>query len=398
MFHIAVKMLAGDRAKFIGLLFGISFTSFLVTFAVSFFSGFLTRGFALVSENPAADIWVMDPAVNSVEQTTNMSSSVLARVRGVKGVGTAWPLYLGRADVRFPNGKSQPFQIIGVDDQAPSGSPSAMGRVDPLALRSPDAAIAASGGTTGKMETPREKVDQWPQDGAHLNAPTRELAAGDELEVNDQRTVINGIADALPRFPPRPLLYASIPNAARILLPERHRLTFVLVSVAPGSLARDVATRIAAQTGMRARTASELKSDTVHWFLENSEDVGDVMAMLLMAITVGFGVTGVMLYMFTNENLKQYAVLKAMGATPGMLLNMIVSQAGVCALLGAGIGQGICGIVGQIAVVYFQFPFRMMWFAPIFGIAMVVLISLAAAAASAYPVLKLDPASVFAGR
>ncbi len=398
MFFIAAKMLTGDRAKFIGLLFGISFTSFLVTFAVSFFSGFLTRGFSLISENPAADIWIMDPTVSSVEQTTNMSSSVLARVRGVQGVESAWPLYLGMAEVRFPNGKSQPFQVIGVDDQAPSGSPTAKGGFDLPALRSPDAAIVASGGTTGKLETPREKVDQWPQDGPHLNAPTRGLAAGDELEVNDQLIVVRGVAGALPRFPPRPLLYASISNATRILLPERHRLTFVLASVAPGASVQEVAARIEAQTGMRARTADDLKSDTVHWFLKNSEDVGDVTAMLLMAITVGFGVTGVMLYMFTNENLRQYAVLKAMGATPGMLLAMIFTQAGVCALLGAGIGLGTCGIAGQIAVAFFEFPFRMMWFAPIFGIAMVVLISLVAAAISVYPVLKLDPASVFAGR
>lgn len=149
---------------------------------------------------------------------------------------------------------------------------------------------------------------------------------------------------------------------------------------------------------MRARTAADFKSDTVHWFLQNSEDVGDVTAMLLMAITVGFGVTGVMLYMFTNENLKQYAVLKAMGTTPGMLLLMIFTQAGICALIGAGLGLGICGIAGQFAVSYFEFPFRLMWFAPIIGISMVVVISLVAAAISAYPVLKLDPASVFAGR
>jgi len=37
--------------------------------------------------------------------------------------------------------------------------------------------------------------------------------------------------------------------------------------------------------------------------------------MLSMATSVGFGVTGVMLFMFTTESLKQYAVLKAMGAT-----------------------------------------------------------------------------------
>ena len=67
MLRVATKMLLGDRAKYVGLLFGITFTSFLVTFAVSYLCGFLTRGFALVAENPSAAVWVMDPAVESTE-------------------------------------------------------------------------------------------------------------------------------------------------------------------------------------------------------------------------------------------------------------------------------------------------------------------------------------------
>jgi hypothetical protein len=47
-----------------------------------------------------------------------------------------------------------------------------------------------------------------------------------------------------------------------------------------------------------------------------------------------------MLYMFTYENLKQYAVLKAIGASERMLLAMIFVQASVSALLGAFIGIG----------------------------------------------------------
>ena len=49
MLRLALKMLLGDRAKYTGLLFGITFTSFLVTFAASYLCGFLTRGFALIA-------------------------------------------------------------------------------------------------------------------------------------------------------------------------------------------------------------------------------------------------------------------------------------------------------------------------------------------------------------
>ena len=123
MLRIAVKMLAGDRGKYAGLLFGIAFTSFLITFAASFFCGFMTRGFSLISDNPTADVWVMDPAVESVEQTANIPASALDRVRSVAGVQSAEPLALAVAEVRFPNGRFQSFQLIGVDDATLAGVP-----------------------------------------------------------------------------------------------------------------------------------------------------------------------------------------------------------------------------------------------------------------------------------
>jgi hypothetical protein len=254
----------------------------------------------------------------------------------------------------------------------------------------------APGGTEGKLETPRLEADQWPRE-PHLNSVKRPLAAGDELLVNDHRVKIVGRSETLPRFPPRPLLYTTFSNATRILLPERRRLTFVLATASPGIAPRELATRIHVRTGLRARTSDDFKADTVRWYLSNSEDVGDSAAMLTLAMSVGFGVTGIMLYMFTNENLKQYAVLKAMGATSRLLLAMILVQAGLCALVGTGLGLGLCAIIGQVAMEA-EYPFRMMWFTPLIGGVMVVLVSVVAAAISVRPVLRLEPALVFAGR
>jgi putative ABC transport system permease protein len=398
MLRVAIKMLLGDRAKYVGLLFGITFTSFLVTFAGSYFCGFMTRGFALIAENPTADVWVMDPAVESTEMTINLPDSALARVLSVDGVLSAVPLALATADARFPNGRFQPFQLVGVDDATLSGLPPLQDAVLPTVLHTPDGVAVDPGGTDGKLETPNLKADQWPYGQPHLNVPTRELAVGDELLVNDHRVMVRGRSKALPRYPPRPLMYTTLSNAARILPSERHLLTFVLAKAAPGVSPRDLAARVQAQTGMKARSSDDFKADTVYWFLVNSEDVGDMASMISIAMFVGFGVTGVMLYMFTSDALKQYAVLKAMGANSRLLLSMIFAQAGLCAILGTGLGLGLCAIVGQIAILEFDYPFRMMWFTPVVGGLMVILVSLVAAAISARPVLKLEPGVVFAGR
>lgn len=387
----------GDRAKYIGLVLGIAFTAFLITFAASYFSGFMTRSFSLIAENTVTDVWVMDPAVDSIEQTINMPDSVLNRVRNVEGVKFATPLALGSINARFPNGRFQTFEVLGVDNATLAGAPNLRDGKSPMVLRQPDAVIVDAGGTSGKLETPISKNDQWPTDGVRLNVSTRELTTGDELLVNDHRIKVAGVSSTLPRFPPRPLIYTTYSNAARILPKERHLLTFVLATTQPGISGAQLAQRIQSQTGMRARSSADFKEDTVYWYLVNSEDVGDVSAFIILAMSVGFGVTGIMLYMFTYENSRQYAVLKVMGAKPQTLLLMILIQAGICSLIGTGIGLGVSAIVGEV-VIRLGFPFRMMWFTPLIGIIGVLIVSLTAAAISIRPVLKLSPGLVFAGR
>jgi putative ABC transport system permease protein len=397
MNFIALKMLFGDRTKYAGLLFGITFTSFLVTFAASYFGGMMTRSFALIAENPRADVWVMDAAMVAVDRPINLPASALDRVRSVAGVQSAVPLALAQADARFPNGRFQSFQVIGVDDATLTGVPEMKGGATAAVLRAPDAVIVDPGGTSGKLATPLLKADQWPRGRPHLEVPMRPLIVGDELLINDNRVRVAGQSQALPRFPPRPLLFTTYSTAERILLPERRRLTFVLATAAPGVDAHTLADRIEAATDLRARSSDDFESDTVHWMIANSEDVGDAVTMLSIAMLVGFGVTAVMMFMFTTENLKYYAVLNAMGASTRTLLIMICVQSALCALLGTGLGLGLCALAGRVFV-SFDFPYRMMWFAPVVGGSAVVLVSIGAAAFSVRPILKMQPASFLAGR
>jgi len=191
-------------------------------------------------------------------------------------------------------------------------------------------------------------------------------------------------------------MYATLSNVRHVLPHERHLTTFIMATAQSGVSPAALARRIAERTGLRARTSADLKEDTVRWYMVNSEDVGDVVAMLSMAAIVGFGVTGVMLYMFTIDSLRQYAILGALGATPGTLLSMVFVQSAVCALLGAGIGLGVSAVAGPVFASQ-GFPFRMMWFTPLAGVLMVFVVSTSAALLSAWPLRRLEPAKAFGG-
>ena len=389
MFRVAVEMLLHDKTKFFGLLIGVSFTAFLVTFAMGYFAGFMTRGFALVDENPSAKVWVMDSAVGSTEATINMSDAALDIVRGIEGVEYAAPLYLGDVTARYANGGFQSFQAIGVDDATLSGAPKGADL-----LHIPNSVIIDSGGTEGKLQTPIYKEDMWPYDGAHLDAPTRELRSGDAMLINSKRVVIAAVSHTIPRFPPRPLLYTTASNFKRLIPGERRYITFIMVRPAKNISPKELAKRISTQTHLKAITNDAFKKETVLWYMINSEDVGDMVNMVILAMLVGFGVTGVMLYMFTYENLKQYAVLKAMGASYIQLRDMIFTQVFISALAGSGIGVGIAAVLAHI-VSSPTFPFRLMWFAPLVGFLGVMIVSMTAAFISLRPIKVMEPAIVF---
>jgi len=80
MFAVALKMLLGDRAKYFGLLFDVTFTSFLVSFAASYFGGMMTRSFTLISESPA-DVWVRDPGVWPFPSARRVGDAPRSRTR-----------------------------------------------------------------------------------------------------------------------------------------------------------------------------------------------------------------------------------------------------------------------------------------------------------------------------
>ena len=89
MTWIAIKMLVGDRLKYVALVAGMAFAALLITQQASILVGFAERMGAWVRDTSAGDLWVMDAQVEFTEDIKPMLETSLGRVRGGgrRGVG-----------------------------------------------------------------------------------------------------------------------------------------------------------------------------------------------------------------------------------------------------------------------------------------------------------------------
>ena len=101
MSWIALKMLTGDKAKFFGIVLGLTFAALLITQQGSIFCGLMCRTAGQVFDLQGADLWVMDPNVRFIDDVKPMVENNLYRVRGVDGVKWAVPLYKGNARAKL---------------------------------------------------------------------------------------------------------------------------------------------------------------------------------------------------------------------------------------------------------------------------------------------------------
>ena len=398
MSWIAIKMLMGDRAKFLGIVMGLTFAALLINQQGSIFCGLMLRTCGQITDITGADLWVMDPAVRYIDDVKPMLENNLNRVRGVEGVLWAVPLYKGNArakinpDVARGNQPTVIEQVIllGLDDTSLVGAPH---RSKILAgslrdLRQPDAVIVDN----VRLEKlyPKEKWNELPRLG---NAFYQRFLRR-QFEMNDHRAIIVGVCVATPTFQSNPVVYTTYARAKSFAPQERKILSYVLAKAVPGVPPQIVASRIASQTGLQAVSSDRFMWNTIEYYLKYTGIPFNFGITALLGFLVGTAIAGQTFYNFTIENLKQFGALKAMGMTNRQIVGMILLQATVVGLLGYGIGVGLAALFGwRVTGTELAF-FTPWWLLPITAGA-IVLICILSSLLSVQRVVRLEPAIVF---
>lgn len=378
---IALKMLTGNRGKYLGIILGIAFATLLIAQQASIFCGLMLQTSGQIRDIQGADIWVMDPNVQFSDDIKPLSDSDLYRVRGVPGVFWAVRLFKGLTRSRLEDGNFQQTILIGLDDATLVGAPPRMilGDSPAISLRKPDAVI---------MDIEGYKL-LWPHE---------EPRIGKRFEMNDHEAEIVGICKASRTFQTFPVVYTRYSQALEYVPPERKVLSFVLAEAVKGKNVDEVCRRIEAQTGLRAVTGKQFEWITMWYFMRKTGIPFNFGITVALGFVVGTAIAAQTFYLFTIENIKQYGALKAMGAGNWTLMSMILLQAMLVSLIGFGLGIGGATWFGTIASssgsrLAFYMPFEVFLATGVAVTAIGTLSSLL----SMQRVMVVEPAVVFQG-
>lgn len=370
-------MLTGDSQKFYGLLFGIAFSTLLITQQLTIFVNLIERGASGVFNAPDAEIWVMDPVSRTTDVKYEMPSTALDEVRSVRGVEWAVPHLRASASVRTSTGDLEGVAIIGVDDATLIGLPKNMVEGSKDILSRPDTVIIDDVGITNMFENGEDPI-------------------GQRLELNDQRAVIRGVADSIPTFTSQVTLYTKYSQALNYVPGTRNRLSFVLAGVSEGESAADVADRIEAQTGLKAETRDEFAQAGIDFIITNTGIPVNFGITVVLGFIVGVAIVGLTFSLFIRDNIKQFGALKAIGVTNWNIIKMVAAQAAMVGSIGYALG-----VVGTVLFIWGfsgvpQFKgFYIPWEIPLMSVVAVIVILAMTGYFGLRSVLRTEPAAVF---
>jgi len=377
MYEIALKMLFGDRSKYLMLVSALAFATLLTTQQSSIFLG-LMRWTTATLTNTQIPIWVMDPEVSQVNEVKALRDTDVNRVRSVEGVEWAVPFYFSLQQARLPNGDFKTVQFIGLDTTTLVGAPAIMLEGSLENLRQAQGVIIDRIGLL-KLNKERE-----------IN-----LKIGDTFEVNDHQLKIVGVCDAAPSFFGYPQIFTTYDRALETVPKVRQNLSFVLVQPKKGFTDEQVVKNITNETKLKALTENQFFWSTIKWFFANTSIPVSFGTTVLLGFIVGVAVSGQTFYTFILENLSNLGALKAMGASNRLLCRMLLLQAFCAGFIGYGIGMGVAGGFGFLTSRAAQFPYYMPYQIPLFVLILILFICSLSAFIGIRKISKLDAAEVF---
>lgn len=374
MFSVALKMLIGNKAAFIGVVFGIFLATLLISQQSAIFLGLVSRSYRIVTSIPQPNVWVIDPTTQGEDLIRAMPEDYLGYVKSVPNIDWAVPINYTLLPVSTPSGMFNVAEIYGLDDETLMGAPEILkGNIKDL---------YSDGGIVIDANSANDLLAKKLPDGTKVP-----LKLGDVLEINGKRAVIAAIGKTVPGFYPQPTIFTTHTQFQKYSGSDR--IQFIAVKTRDNADVKQVINQINSNPNVLGMTRDQLTKRISDHFLKTGILINFALSVLLGMI-IGFSIAGQIFYIMTLHNISYYALIKALGGTEKMILTMILTQAVIVAIIGYILGIGatlLWGFAIKNTTLAFEFPWQLLFFTGSLALIICVFI----ASLSVKKVLKLDP-------
>lgn len=372
MVPLARRNLLHDRTRFVVTVAGIAFAIVLVIVQLGLFLGFVQTTSGVI-DHSGANLWVMARGVQYFEVGFPVSERKLYRILSASGVQSVHKCIVQFAVWKNPDGARKNIEVIGFEPGAAMGGPWNVSQGSATALEQQDTVM----------------LDEFYR---------RELGIqrmGDTVEINGVRARVVGFTRGIRSFTTTPFVFTSFKNALDYTRLAADQTIFLLVRASDGANLAELKKQVAARVpDLAVYTLDEFARRTRNYWLFTTGAGIALLVAAVLGIVVGAVVVAQTIYAITVDHERDYATLKAMGASNAFVCRVILRQAAISAIAGYAAGMAI-----GLAIVRLSRAWGAVILAPWQLAAAMFALALAmccgASVVSMHRVLRLEPAMVF---
>ncbi|MCC7208985.1 MAG: ABC transporter permease [Anaerolineae bacterium] len=310
MWKLAWRNLVHERTRLIMGVAGVALAVLLIVLINGVFVGAETSMVNYIVRQPAR-LWLMQAGVENMHMAYSMlPPGLVERVKQIPGVQEAAGVLYVAANVEVSD-TLVPSYIFGVEPGQPLGGPwqLAEGRAMPgLTEAVVDQALARRYG----------------------------LSLGNSINIRGFELTIIGLSEETFGFGSNIVFVNKVAMALGMGVSPQ-AASYILIRPAPDTDAVELAGRLRSVIPeANLVTQEDSAASDMNLARQMGSDV--IRVMNILAFIVGLLVIGISVYSLTLERIREYGVLKAIGARPQQLFTVVIAQAYTCAAIGFIIG------------------------------------------------------------
>jgi putative ABC transport system permease protein len=370
---LAYRNLFHDRLSLIVTLVGIVFSVVLVAVQCGLYLGSENR-IAAMLDHTGGDLWVVPLATKSFDDPALLPGREKHTILSTPGVASVEELAVGYVYWRKPNGGQSAAVLVGSEITPQSVLPWDVTQGSIGALAAPSAIAIDS---TYFKELGINKI-------------------GDVAEINFQAVTLTTVTTGIRGFTTLPYVFASLATARSLLDAAPNQSSYVMVRVANGvdvdAVKKSLTFRL---PNAEVLGHEEFRVRSVDQWMFSTGAGAALIGGALLGIIVGIVIVAQTLYSSTKDHINEFATLRALGASSGYIIKVILMQAVLSAVIGYMLGMTLSLIVVQATR---SIPEVLVLMTPklAFGLFLLTVgMCILAALGAIFKVTRIDPAVVF---